>query len=65
MLLATFTLIGGSAHAADTTESKAKQIWQLLDYVAVDYGGAIANGAVLKTSEYTEMQEFATTAERQ
>jgi high-affinity iron transporter len=65
MLLATYTLIGGPAHAADTTETKAKQIWQLLDYVAVDYGGAIANGAVLKASEYTEMSEFANAAERQ
>lgn len=65
LLLATCTLLGGPAHAADSTEVKAKQIWQLLDYVAVDYGGAVANGTVLKDSEYTEMQEFATTAERQ
>lgn len=65
LLLVTYALTGGAAHAADTTEAKAKQIWQLLDYVAVDYRGAIANGAVVKVSEYTEMQEFATTAERQ
>ena len=31
----------------------------------MDYGGAVANGAVLKESEYAEMQEFTTTAERQ
>ena len=65
LLLATCALIGGPNYAADTTELKAKQIWQLLDYVAVDYGGAVANGAVLKASEYAEMQEFAATAERQ
>lgn len=65
LLLATCALIGGPSYAADTTELKAKQIWQLLDYVAVDYGGAVANGAVLKASEYAEMQEFAATAERQ
>ncbi|WP_354687863.1 cytochrome c/FTR1 family iron permease [Cupriavidus necator] len=65
LLLATCALAGGPAVAADTTETKAKQIWQLLDYVAVDYGGAVANGAVLKESEYAEMQEFAATAERQ
>lgn len=58
LLLATCALIGGPSYAADTTELKAKQIWQLLDYVAVDYGGAVANGAVLKASEYAEMQEF-------
>lgn len=65
LLLATYALVGGPAHAADTTETKAKQIWQLLDYVAVDYGGAVNNGTVLKVSEYAEMQEFAATAERQ
>ena len=62
LLLATCALIGGPNYAAETTELKAKQIWQLLDYVAVDYGGAVANGAVLKASEYAE---FAATAERQ
>ena len=46
-------------------EAKAKQVWQLLDYVAVDYGGAVSKGAVLKASEYAEMQEFASAAERQ
>lgn len=65
LLLATYALVGGPAHAADTTETKAKQIWQLLDYVAVDYGGAVNNGTVLKVSEYAEMQEFAATDERQ
>ncbi len=65
LLLATYALISGPALAADSTETKAKQIWQLLDYVAVDYGGAVANGTVLKASEYAEMQEFAATAERQ
>ena len=65
LLLTTCALIGGPSHAADTTELKAKQIWQLLDYVAVDYGGAVANGVVLQASEYAEMQEFSATAERQ
>ena len=63
LLLATYALISGPALAADSTETKAKQIWQLLDYVAVDYGGAVANGTVLKASEYAEMQEFVATAE--
>ncbi len=65
LLLMTIALAGGPVHAADTTETRAKQIWQLLDYVAVDYGGAVANGSVLKESEFAEMQEFVATAERQ
>ena len=46
-------------------DAKSKQVWQLLDYVAVDYGGAVSNGEVLKASEYAEMQEFAAAAEKQ
>jgi len=52
-------------HAAEAgEEAKAKQTWQLFDYVAIDYGGAVSNGAVLKASEYAEMQEFTAAAER-
>ncbi len=32
--------------------------WRLLDYVAVDYGGAVRDGKVVSTSEYAEMREF-------
>jgi len=62
-LLAGFASAGHAAEA--DVDIKAKQVWQLLDYVAVDYGGAVANGAVLKASEYAEMQEFAAAAEKQ
>lgn len=55
-----------NSHATEpATQQKAKQVWQLLDYVAVDYGGAVAGGAVLRASEYAEMQEFAGAAEQQ
>jgi high-affinity iron transporter len=55
-----------SANAADTSVTdKATQIWQLLDYMAVDYPGAVTNGKVTNVDEYAEMQEFAQTAERQ
>lgn len=66
--LAFATLLGlvSAIHAAEPgVDAKAKQVWQLLDYVAVDYGGAVANGAILKASEYAEMQEFAAAVERQ
>jgi len=69
VLVVSVLMAAGAASAVlaaePTVEDKAKQVWRLLDYVAVDYGGAIANGAVLKASEYAEMQEFAATAERQ
>jgi len=54
------------ALAADeaSTEDKATQIWQLLDYMAVDYAGAVAGGKVTNADEYKEMQEFSQTAER-
>ncbi len=46
-------------------QTKAKQLWQLLDYLAVDYGGAVRDGKVISASEYAEMQEFALTAQQQ
>lgn len=33
--------------------------WRLLDYIAVDYGGAVADGQIKSASEYSEMMEFA------
>lgn len=42
---------------ADTGD--VQTAWRLLDYVAVDYGGAVANGRVKSASEYAEMTEFA------
>ena len=51
------------AWAADPAASdQAKQTWQLLDYLAVDYGGAVSNGQIQSASEYEEMKEFAATA---
>ena len=32
--------------------------WRLLDYVAVDYGGAVQDGKIVSASEYAEMREF-------
>lgn len=48
-----------------TTQDKAKQIWQVLDYLAVDYGAAVQNGAVVSKDEYAEMEEFSANAEKQ
>lgn len=46
-------------------EDKAKKIWQLLDYLAVDYSSAVQDGKVTNQDEYAEMQEFAQAAEQQ
>lgn len=35
----------------------------MLDYLAVDYGGAVKNGAVASASEFEEMREFAKTSQ--
>lgn len=53
-----------NAQSAESGES-TKQLWQLIDYVAVDYGGAVANGEVIKVSEYAEMMDFTANAQKQ
>ncbi|WP_237711934.1 c-type cytochrome [Rhodanobacter sp. 115] len=40
------------------------QTWQMIDYLATDYAGAVKNGAVLSASEYAEMREFTATVHR-
>jgi high-affinity iron transporter len=32
--------------------------WRLLDYIAVDYAGAVKGGQVISAAEYAEMREF-------
>ncbi|RMF11448.1 MAG: iron permease [Alphaproteobacteria bacterium] len=49
------------AHEADAQET-ARALWRLLDYLAVDYGGAVHDGEVVNAGEYREMVEFAHTA---
>ncbi|MES2932683.1 MAG: cytochrome c/FTR1 family iron permease [Pseudomonadota bacterium] len=68
VLSITFCLMSAASHGfADVSadQAKAKQIWQLLDYLAVDYEKAVKDGAVASQDEYAEMLEFAATAERQ
>jgi high-affinity iron transporter len=50
-----------AAPAADPT-ADVRQIWQLVDYIAVDYVEAVEAGAVKNEGEYAEMTEFAATA---
>ncbi|WP_334119638.1 FTR1 family protein [Limnobacter sp.] len=61
------TLLLAPLALADETsiQNRAKQIWQVLDYLAVDYGAAVSNGQIIEQAEYVEMQEFSQNAERQ
>lgn len=51
------------AAAAHAGEADVRRIWQLLDYLAVDYPGAVKDGAVINASEFEEMREFARTGQ--
>src|SRR5688500_10004168 len=51
----------GPAQAA-TPEQTAQATWRLLDYIAVDYREAVADGRIKNQLEYDEMGEFSATA---
>lgn len=55
LLILTLLSIAVTAQAATP---KVQTIWQLLDYLAVDYAGAVDDGQVINAFEYAEMQEF-------
>jgi len=43
---------------AQPVNADPQQLLQLIDYVAVDYEGAVENGQIVSESEYAEMQDF-------
>lgn len=45
------------------TPADPRQVWQLLDYLAVDYSNAVEAGQIKDAAEYAEMQQFAATAQ--
>ena len=49
---------------AATPQGEVSQTWQMLDYLATDYAGAVKDGTVLSVPEYLEMQEFSTIAQQ-
>ena len=57
VLLALAITMMPSAFAA-ASEEDVQTAWRLLDYVAVDYPGAVADGKVKSSQEYAEMTEF-------
>ncbi|MBP7703698.1 MAG: cytochrome c/FTR1 family iron permease [Caulobacter sp.] len=60
-ILASLSLIlgGGAALAQTPDPGSAQTAWRLLDYIAVDYPGAVENGKIISEAEYAEMTEFA------
>lgn len=48
-----------------TQNQEAAVTWQLLDYIAVDYVGAVHAGEIVNDAEYAEMREFSTTVAKQ
>jgi len=66
LALAAWLLHAGLALAQESPPpADARQLWQLLDYVAVDYSGAVAKGEVVSQAEYAEMQDFTENAGKQ
>jgi len=65
LLLALFTtlLLAFSSPAA-AQDNGAQTAWRLLDYVAVDYAGAVSGGKIVSASEYAEMREFASSVDQ-
>ena len=51
--------------AGPPAASTVQTTWRLLDYVAVDYPGAVRDGRVVSAPEFAEMREFTATAENQ
>lgn len=62
LALALLILFGAAWPAAARADDAAVQTtWRLLDYIAVDYRGAVQDGRVVSDAEYAEMREFSAT----
>jgi len=47
--------------SAQAKEGDVETLWRLLDYIAVDYPGAVDKGKVINEAEFSEMEEFSGT----
>jgi len=50
--------------AARADDAAVQTTWRLLDYVAVDYSGAVQDGRIVSEAEYAEMREFSASVSR-
>ena len=57
-LLLCLLALACAAPAAAQDASQVPTAWRLLDYIAVDYSGAVSGGKVVNQAEYAEMREF-------
>jgi len=57
-----FVFAAPSLAAEADAQSEVRQTWKLLDYLAVDYAGAVADGKPINDLEFAEMTEFSATA---
>lgn len=46
------------AHPASVATGDVQTAWQLIDYIAVDYAGAVKHGDIISRTEFAEMNEF-------
>lgn len=59
-LAAVFLFAGAAPANAEAEDPPAEVAWRVLDYMAVDYAGAVGPGrAIVDRGEYAEMVEFA------
>lgn len=56
--LAFLLLLIVAATPARADDAAVQTTWRLLDYIAVDYAGAVQDGRVISDAEYAEMREF-------
>jgi high-affinity iron transporter len=49
------------AIAQNESDTEVESAWRLLDYIAVDYSGAVVGGEISNPAEYAEQIEFAAT----
>ena len=64
LVLAALAALSAPA-AAYAAASDVQTTWQMLNYMSVDYSGAVANGKIVSQSEYGEMREFAGSVRQQ
>ena len=63
LLYALLLLLWAAPAAAQQEAAEVQTTWRLLDYIAVDYAGAVADGRVISQLEYDEMLEFSASVE--
>ena len=61
-LMLAFMLLALPLRTALAQDETAGRLVHLLDYIGVDYGGAVVDGAVASDTEFAEMQEFTASA---